>query len=459
MTVTVVLTEPVEAALRGMLDEEQETAAVLLTHVVEGDDGSRRLLACDVEPVPGDAYVVRTHRQLVITSGGYVPALGRAEREGFTPLWLHTHPGDGASPQPSDLDEVVDDDLAEVFRIRSGSEIFGSLVLASERSRLRFTGRLVEGDKTVSVDQLLCVGSRIALTRSDGAVGPPLDLAFDRNVRAFGDEIQRVLGAIRVGIVGCGGTGSAIAEQLVRLGVRHMTLIDPDRLSASNVTRVYGSTPPAVGCPKVDVLADHLRAIAPDAELTAIASSVLVEDVARRLATVDLIFGCTDDNAGRLVLSRISTYLLVPVIDCGVLLSDHAGQLQGIYGRVTVLHPGAACLVCRDRIDLQRAAAEALDPEERLRRTDEGYAPALPGVEPAVIAYTTLVAAYAVGELLERLIGYGPLPRPTEVVVRIHDREVSTNEQAPREHHYCHPASGKLGRGVTAPFLEQTWAS
>jgi hypothetical protein len=51
--------------------------------------------------------------------------------------------------------------------------------------------------------------------------------------------------------------------------------------------------------------------------------------------------GCTDDNAGRLVLSRMATYFLAPLIDCGVLLtSDETGQLTGIHGRVTMALPG-----------------------------------------------------------------------------------------------------------------------
>ena len=72
----------------------------------------------------------------------------------------------------------------------------------------------------------------------------------------------------------------------------------------------------------------------------------------------------------------------------------------------------AACLVCRGRVDLERAAAEMLEPEEHRRRVDERYAPALAGVEPAVVAFTTQVAAAAVSELLERLIHYGPSTRP-----------------------------------------------
>ena len=235
-------------------------------------------------------------------------------------------------------------------------------------------------------------------------------------------------------------------------------MIDPDRLSESNLTRVYGSYPSDVGRPKVDVLAEMIISIAPNAHVEPIISSITKEVSAQRLVDVDVIFGCTDDNAGRLVLSRFSTFLLTPVIDCGVLLSsDIEGRLSGIHGRVTVLHVGGACLVCRSRVDLNRAASEMLTPDERIRRVDEGYAPDLPGVEPAVVVYTTQVAATAVGELIERLTGYGPEPVPNEILLRIHDREISTNSQTPNAGHYCHSDSGKLGIGITDPFLEQTW--
>ena len=259
-------------------------------------------------------------------------------------------------------------------------------------------------------------------------------------------------------MVGVGGTGSAVAEQLVRLGARRLALIDADDLSDSNVTRVYGSTAAQVGRRKTEVLAEHLMAIAPDLQCCLIHGLCSSLRVARSLASMDLIFGCTDDNAGRLVLSRLSSYYLVPTIDVGILLSSDAGEnLTGIDGRITTLSPGSACLLCRGRVDLARAAAEMKTPEERVRLADEGYAPALAEVEPAVVAFTTMVASFAVSELLERLIGYGDSPRPSEVLLRIHDRAISTNEACPRPGHYCHPDAGKLGLGDAEPFLEQIW--
>jgi hypothetical protein len=183
---------------------------------------------------------------------------------------------------------------------------------------------------------------------------------------------------------------------------------------------------------------------------------VTLEKTARELIPCDVVFGCTDDNAGRLVLSRLSTFLATPVNDCGVLLSGD-GALAGINGRVTTLTPGCACLVCRDRIDLGRAATELRSPEERIRLENEGYAPVLGGVEPAVVTFTTGIASAAINELLERLIGFGPSPRPTEVLFRWHEREISTNNAKPRPNHYCDPESQKIGKGDGNPFLEQAW--
>ena len=458
MTVTLVLPKEMADELLDAVRSDIETGCVLLARHVETPGGDVRLLARGIHWVPDDAYRVREATEMSIASHGYVPALAAAEADQSVPIWLHTHPGNESSPRPSKYDEVVDEELADLFRLRSGSPLYGAVVVALTGGRLCFTGHIESSHRRADIDRLWVTGRRFALAQNWLHETPPPPDQFDRNIRAFGGEIQKVLDDLHVAVVGCGGTGSAVIEQLVRLGVRHLHLFDPDTLTASNLTRVYGSFPEDIDKPKVDVIAAHVDRIAPDAEVIAAQAKITMEATAKLLLDADIVFGCTDDNAGRLVLSRIASYLLTPVIDCGVLLSSSCGgQIDGIYGRVTVLAPGAACLVCRNRVDLQRAAAEMLAPDEHQRLAGEGYAPALAGVEPAVVAFTTQVAAAAVSELLERLIQYGPEPAPTEVLLRVHEREVSTNDQAPRDSHYCHSGRGKFGLGVTEPFLEQTW--
>lgn len=454
---SLVLTGEMAARLRELAALDIETGAVLLARRA-GDGADLRLLGFELHEVPEHAYERREAQQLLITSDGYVPALARAEESGCIPIWLHTHPGDGSCPESSRHDQVVDQQLSDLFRLRANSDYYGALIVSIDGSNLTFTGHLDDGETRTDIDRLLVIGDRIAVHAHYQSQLDPIPDLFDRHVRAFGGDVQRALGSLNVAVVGCGGTGSAVAEQLVRLGVRHLLLVDPDVLSASNVTRVYGSTAADVDRPKVDVLADHLARVAPDVRVTTIASMLTVEATARTVSRSDVVFGCTDDNAGRLILSRLATYMSMLVVDCGVILSSNGdGALDGIHGRVTTLSPGSACLVCRNRIDTARAASELLTPEERVRLVNEGYAPALAGVEPAVITFTTAVAAQAVSELLERLTAYGPEPVPSEIILRLHDREISTNVQSPRDRHYCHPDSKKIGLGDTTPFLEQTW--
>ncbi len=459
MTATLVLGEAMVHELESAAIERVETAGVLLASIVESAPSTLRILAREIHWVPDSAYARRDSDDLLVRSAGYVKALSRAEQIGAAAIWVHTHPGERSIPLPSDKDREVDAQLAEVFRVRSGSEYYGALIVSPGVDGFDFSGYLEgSGSRGVSIERVWMVGSRLRLMVAHALPRVDLSPSFDRNIRAFGAAAQTVLGRLRVGVVGCGGTGSAIAEQLARLGIRQFTLVDPDNLSASNVTRVYGSTHSDVGRPKVEALGDHLSRIAAEISTERIRGSIVVERVARRVLDCDVLFGCTDDNAGRLVLSRAATYFMVPVIDCGVVLSsDATGHISGIDGRVTILTPGQACLVCRGRVDIQRAAAELLQPDERSRLAREGYAPGLGRVEPAVVAFTSAVAAAAVSEMLERLVGYGPAARPSEVILRLHEREISTNCANPRELHYCDPAAGKVGIGVTKPLLEQTW--
>lgn len=458
MTCTLVLPHWLAEDIAQAAQDPLETAGVLLASLCELADGSRKLLGRRILWVPPEAYRHRSADALSIGSDGYVPALHEAERMGACAIWFHTHPSHIAVPLPSPHDERVDEQLSDLFRLRSGSEVYGSVIFSPEMGGFTFSGFL-EGDRwRAEIDRLLVVGERVRYSRAYRARRNELSSEFDRSVRAFGGAVQAALGELRFGVVGNGGTGSAVAEQLVRLGARKLALFDPDTLTTSNLTRVYGSRRTDVGRAKPEILRDHLLAIAPELSCETHNQTILDETVARQLARCDVVFGCTDDNAGRLVLSRLASYFLVPVFDCGVLLSsDASGQLTGIDGRVTTMCPGTACLVCRNRVDLRRAAAEQMSAAEHERLAAEGYAPLLGRVEPAVVTFTTMVAAAAVSELIERFVGYGPTPRPSEVLLRAHDREISTNIVAPRGGHYCDPMAGKLGAGTMQPFLEQAW--
>ncbi|HZR77922.1 MAG TPA: ThiF family adenylyltransferase, partial [Chthoniobacterales bacterium] len=352
-----------------------ETAGVLLARVVKDDAGSLKLLARSMHWVAEEAYLVRSPVELRVASETYVKDLSHAEKDKEVAIWVHTHPNMGP-PVPSNMDEKVDKQIADVFRVRTGSEYYGSLILSQALDGFSFTGKIQTPDRTEALTRIFVTGDRWKLQFSFESGNIAEDPLFDRNVRAFGPVIQKTISNLTIAVVGCGGTGSAVTEQLVRLGARRLILVDPDTVSESNLTRLYGSTADDIGRPKVDVVRDYLAKVAPTLKCQAIQGMITNRDVAMKLIAADVVFGCSDDNGGRIVLSRLSTYFMIPVIDCGVLLAgDAGGQLTDINGRITTMVPGAACLICRDRVDLIRARTETLTPNERVRLENEGYAP------------------------------------------------------------------------------------
>ncbi|MCM1452130.1 MAG: tRNA threonylcarbamoyladenosine dehydratase [Clostridium sp.] len=85
----------------------------------------------------------------------------------------------------------------------------------------------------------------------------------------FGAEAIESLKRGRVILFGCGGVGSWCAEALARTGVGHITLVDFDRVEASNMNRQLAATKQTLGQSKVEALAERLRTVC-DGEILAL---------------------------------------------------------------------------------------------------------------------------------------------------------------------------------------------
>jgi hypothetical protein len=234
--------------------------------------------------------------------------------------------------------------------------------------------------------------------------------ALDTRQRdALGKAHDR-LRALTVGLVGSGGLGSPLAEQLVRMGARKVVIIEHDRLDTpSNVRRVFGSRrehlnqvpPPA----KVDVVGDHLDAIGLDTTVRRVAGDVRFEPVFRKLLDCDVVICATDTHGSRAVINDLATTYLLPVIDVGVRAgSRRNGELNALLAEVRVLTPVTPCLWCRNVLDPFIVRAENLPPKERAQLAAEGYLPGGFGEpEPSVVALTVLGAGLAACALLTLL--------------------------------------------------------
>jgi molybdopterin/thiamine biosynthesis adenylyltransferase/proteasome lid subunit RPN8/RPN11 len=448
--VTLAVSEAVWMELCGKLNRQEETAGLLLAGIANADQG-QTICVNSIRWVPNDAYEVREARRLKVSSQGWMPSLGEAAAQEWQPIFFHTHPN--GDPHPSSADKQVRVQLDRDFRVRAGCP-FASLILGGVSDAPTFTGEF-DGDR---IERVRIVGKRLQMltaANSDNTSGEPLSV-FDRQIRAFGKDGQHLLNQLRFGVVGAGGTGSAVLEQLVRLGAGEVVLIDDDHITETNPTRIHESCMDDVGKQKVDVLSNAANRIGLGTKVIPVNGKVTTREVFETLRGCDAVFGCTDDNAGRGILSRFAYYYVTPVFDVGVLVGSQDGQISVIEARLTTMSPGTPCLFCRGRINSTRLREEMQTGEEVEDLVREGYAQGLEDRDPAVVAYTTMIASMAVDELLQRLFGFGPEHPSSEVLIRIPPRELRSLGGKPVDGHFCADL-GIVGRADREPPLGMAW--
>lgn len=434
-----------------------ERAAYLLCSI--SDNGfEKRLLVNEMIPVDPADIDKASPVEIMIRQRSYLRAIKRAADEKKCFVFIHSHPVgyEGHSPQ----DDVEERDLFRTayVRIHNDTAIHGSLVFSDPELPV---GRVwLEDGTTAPIDRVRVIGDRFKFYDSNN--GSPIDLApFGRQILAFGEDVQSLLGRLTVGVVGLGGTGSAVVEQLARLGVGRLLTCDPQKLEKTNVNRVYGSSVKHDGDSKSDIARENIERIGLGTTVEILPGSINDLETAKRMRGCDFIFGCTDDESGRMVLTKLAMSYLIPVFDMGVEIDSEArGNIKSVRGRVTTLIPRSPCLFCRGVITPKMIAAEIEyrnDPEQYKKLNKEGYVPDLPGTAPSVIMFTSGVASTAISEMLHRLTGFmGEDRNSTEVLLRFDESKISTNSKPIKDCCWCGDIT-RWGDGDTDPFLGLTW--
>jgi tRNA A37 threonylcarbamoyladenosine dehydratase len=126
---------------------------------------------------------------------------------------------------------------------------------------------------------------------------------FDRAARLLGDEGIARLARSTVTVFGVGGVGSFAAEALVRSGVGRMILVDYDRICVTNVNRQLHAMKGTLGKPKVEIMAERLRLINPDATIETRGEFYGPETSARLLVPEpDIVIDAIDNVAAKMHL-------------------------------------------------------------------------------------------------------------------------------------------------------------
>jgi hypothetical protein len=415
---------------------------------VQRSNGRVRLLGRHLILMPAEAFSHQSAGGLALDQAVQRHVLRLAARERLSQVDWHTHPGDGRGVGFSSTDDRSEQELAAYLSRKIPGTFYASVVMNGRAiaARMWESGNGQPAPVRVPPPDL-----ENPLPPSREAAPVSLDARFDRQVRAFGLEFQRRLGSLKVGLVGLGGLGSILAEQLARLGVRDWVLVDPDEVDGSSLNRLVGATARDVEeeVAKVHVAARNIRRIEPKATIKAFACSAFAPRALRQLKGCDLLIAATDNDASRLALNALACQYLIPLVHVGVNLQVKGdGGFEDISGEFAIPPLGTWCLLCAGIIDSQRAAWDLARPEERALLVERGYLPGTPA--PAVYHLNGVVASLAAAEIHNIIYPYKPLRR--YLVYRELEGELMALEVPRREGClHCGP-EGLLGLGDLTPI-------
>ena len=224
----------------------------------------------------------------------------------------------------------------------------------------------------------------------------------------FGAAGQQKLARCRVGIAGTGGLGCHVGQQLAYLGVPNQTLVDEDVVELRNLNRLVGATPADIGRLKVDVIADMVKVILPDADPVKVPYRLEHPQARAALADVDVIFGCLDYDLSRLHLIELATAAAIPFFDLATDVIPEPGVTPSFGGRLIFSGQGQRCPYCMGELDQAEIRRAMMTPAELAAEATIYGVPvtALTATSgPSVVSINGVVASLAVTEFIKFITG------------------------------------------------------
>ncbi len=227
----------------------------------------------------------------------------------------------------------------------------------------------------------------------------------------MGKEFPEVCRRTIVGIVGLGGGGSHVVQQMAHIGFRNFVLIDPDIAEKSNMNRLIGATQADVNLktPKTIIARRLIRRINHNASVKLFQD--LWQNCGSELESCDIIFGCIDGLSNRDQLERVTRRFLIPYIDIGLDVTITEGEKPRMAGQVFTSMPGYPCMRCL-----------GFFPDGALSREGRLYGDA--GSNPQVVWANGILASAAVGVAVEILTAWPG--NPSEIIWLSYDGNLNT---------------------------------
>lgn len=154
---------------------------------------------------------------------------------------------------------------------------------------------------------------------------------YARNIPALSEEECLTLRQKKLLLVGCGGLGGHILEQLARIGVGAIRVVDGDVFEETNLNRQLLSEVSILGSGKAKAAADRIRRVNPDVMVESAAEFLTEENAAMLLHGCDAVLDALDNIPSRKILAAACAEAGIPYI---------YGAISGWVAQAGVSMPG-----------------------------------------------------------------------------------------------------------------------
>lgn len=384
-----------------------EAAAVLLCNQGTGKQ-YQRLIVSDVLCLP-HRLSERKERFVSWPFGDYLPPdkISDIDRRGQSIVTIHSHPNGYA--RFSEIDDRNDRELfASVYNWFDDSRPNGSAIMLPDGT---VKARTVDAYGNFSdIPTVSVIGDDIRIWKSGKQ---KKQTAYHSKMsQTFGQGTLDLLRTMRVGVVGCSGTGSIIIELLVRNCVKELVIVDNDILEEKNLNRIVNGTMDDAGKKQSKVLSlkRAIQKIGMETNVEAYQSLTDSPEVVEALVDCDVIFGCVDSAFGRYHLDCLASAYLIPYFDVGVHLeADGKGSITAADAVSHYIHPEGESLLSRGAYTMEQVTAEnwrRKDPAYYQEQRVAGYLAVVGEEQPAVMSINMQAACMAFNDFMARIHAY-----------------------------------------------------
>jgi hypothetical protein len=259
---------------------------------------------------------------------------------------------------------------------------------------------------------------------------------YVRQIALFGAEGQARMSKASIAVVGLGGLGSHICQQMAYLGVQHWIIIDHDVVDESNLNRLIGATQDDIGTSKTEIAKRLIGSIQPTSTVEVVTKRIPDPSIDEAVKSVDLIFGCLDNDYPRSLLLKVASENRRRYIDCATDVITEGGLFYG--GRMLNMGSDRGCLHCLGELDQNMIRRAQMNPEELEVEAKIYGVPVetLTASGPSVVNLNGVVASLGSVEAMAILTG---LRAPKKLLnYRAHLGTVNSNKDEPLEEcYYC----------------------